>query len=131
MSPTHIIILVFVGILGLLLIGLGNFILQKKGLKNKLRGYYKYSTMFLIVVTAILFLLEKASRTRYVDFKLNDNIKIEVEAVERESFLDNPTDFTFSILNLNTNNELTFDYFTNNLYPFKFYIRSCLKMEFC
>jgi hypothetical protein len=123
MDLIHIIISVFIGLSGILLIRLGGILLNKKGYKAKLKSYYKHSSLFLLAVILFLYLIEKSFRTHYSNFKLGDNIKIQIKETEIESFLDSPTDYTFSILNLNTNQELTFNYSTNDVYPFKFYLK--------
>lgn len=122
MSLSQLFLLLFVGLPSLTIIWIIRLILKHKGHSDKIRSFYKYAFSLLFVVIILLFVLEKASRTATTSFRLNEHIEIHIKSIARGSFLDNPTDITFTITHHASNKNLSFDYFTNDLHNFKFYL---------
>jgi hypothetical protein len=105
----------------LILIWFGGLILKHMKFQDRLKSYYKYSFVFLFALVVFVVLFEKSMRTHNVKFKFDESISISITAVERPSFLDSPTDYTFLLQNSKTDQNLSFDFFKDDGAYFKFH----------
>jgi hypothetical protein len=98
------------------------WVLRKEGKNRKAQNFTKYA-FFGLFLCLIGFLTADYISRRYVfEFNLKNRYAIEIIAIQQAGFLDNPVDFYMEIEDLNSEQEVEFEFFTGGTSALQFYL---------